>query len=390
MALPTLGATAPQQIVASVNLPDPGKPYRAQDHLPKGTAAAELVQYATDLAANTDLNNVTFMALVKDFGDLSTTPGLDAMLKAARGNKSGQAGVMVVDTVQKMRHFGQTAPRLKDDFKARLREGKAKVSEVLDQLNWLGRQIERYAMGYQSLESLIDERQAFFMEQYNLSLEATVRDIQLASEENRREEALIRLTAILEFLEPAIAKQLSVVTEDVDKVRLQGVAQLVIARRNTFIPLIQMANVSMKRFAVQSNSNALTAMKQLDFATVVIANWKSQVAAQLDAIQNVARNLAYLDAEKYQNEQALASARAFDEQVTSMVEMMKSSVLSLDTITAVTESLVNAGETLTKALEEAKNDGEAAAKTIEQNRKKVAASEDKMRQELQRILGAAA
>lgn len=387
MALPTLGSVQPvPQIAVSIDVPE-SQPYRAQDHLPQGVTAAELQKYAADLSRNPDLTNITFMKLVQDFGDINTTPGLDAMLEAARANKAGEAGQIVVDTVQKMRHYGASVPRPPEAFMKKVNEKKVKVHELLSTLNWLGRAVEKYAMGFQSIEDLIAERQTFFMNQYNKSLEATVRDLQLAAEENKREIALIKLTAILEFLEPEIAARLGEDLQEVDKTRLQGVGMLVIARKNSLIPMIQMANVSSKRFAVQSNSNALTAMKQLDFATVVIANWKSQVGSQMDAITNTLANLAYLDAEKYQNEQALASAKAFDEQITSMVQMLHSSVLSLDTINAVTDSLVHAGETLTTEIEKAKNEGLEAAKVIETNRQKVSASEEKMRKEMSRILG---
>lgn len=363
--------------------------YQALQHLPEGVTEAQVRADAKALASNADLNQLSFLEFVKQY-EVSATPGADAMLDSVKARKAGAAGKRVVMIVTKCGDFNNRMPKPNHKFVERFNRGAAKAREILSNVLWLSREIEKAHAGFSDLLSLVEREEAFHLEQSNLSVEATARDIQIAHEEDEREDRLITVTAVLECLQEELASRLGGELSEDDRTRLQNVSILVVARIKNLKPMIAKSNLAAKRFGLQSNANALTALDQYDFATAGLAAWKVAIVGELDAQSNMAMNMAYLEGVRFTEEQEMATADAFDEQMRSMAEMLTHQLTSLDVIERMTQSLVNAGPILAKALEEAQAQSTEAGKVIQKSKDDVHGAELKLSEDMERILHGAA
>ena len=372
-------------IVPKIDIPEGG--YKALEHLPKDVKLETVRNDAKKLVASPELNQLSFLNLVRQF-DIDDTATIDSMLQVVKARNAGEAGERVAMIVTKCSDFNKKMPKPNSRFVERFKAGKAAVSEILENVKWLAKQLEKYRAGFNDLLTLVEKEEQYHMDQSNLSVEACARDLVIAKEEDEREDKLVRMAALLECLREELKNALEAGSRsDDDQTRLQNVAMLVTARLKNIYPMIQKANLASKRFAVQSNSNALTALDQYDFATMGIAAWKSDIAAQLDATANINMNMAYLEGVSFTEEQAKTTAAAFDAQMQSMAELLSTQLHSLDTIEVVTQSLVRAGQTMTKAFETAQDQTDAAAKIITKSQSEVKKAQDDMRNEMTRIMG---
>lgn len=372
-------------ITPKLDIPDGG--YKAIEHLPKDVKAETVRSDAKKLIASPDLNQMSFLNLVRQF-DVDDTATIDSMLQVVKARNAGEAGERVAMIVTKCSDFNKRMPKANPRFVERFKAGKAAINEILDNVKWLAKQLDKYRASFNDLLTLVEKETQYHMDQSNLSVEACARDLVIAKEEDEREDKLIRIAALLECLREELKNALEAGNlSDDDQTRLQNVAMLVTARLKNIYPMIQKANMASKRFAVQSNSNALTALDQYDFATMGIAAWKSDIAAQLDATANINMNMAYLEGVSFTEEQAKATAAAFDAQMQSMAEIMTTQLNSLETIQVVTDSLVKAGQTMTTAFETAQDQTEDAAKIITKSQAEVKKAQEDMRKEMTRIMG---
>lgn len=363
--------------------------YQALKHLPKGTTEASVRSDAKALAENPDLNQLSFLELIRQY-DVQTTPGLDEMLDSVRARKAGEAGERVVMIVSKCGDFNRRMPKPNPKFVEKFKKGVVTAREILDNVKWLGGEIEKARLRFSDMLTLVEREEQYHMGQSNLSVEACARDLTISGQEDEREDRLITVTALLEVLQEELASRLAGELDEDERTRFQNVSVLVVARIKNLKPMIAKANMAAKRFAMQSNANALTALDQYDFATAGIAAWKADIVGELDAQANMAMNMAYLQGVKFTEAQAMATADAFDAQMQSMAEMLTTQLNSLEVIERVTTSLVNAGQTMARALETAQTQSVEAAKVIEKSRNDVEKAELQLSADMQRILKGAA
>ncbi len=391
--LTSIGKKTPADAVASgLTLVQPARDlttapsgWRALDHLPEDTDEAKVRADAKALAANKDLNQLSFVNFLEGY-DVDATPAVDEMLASVKARNAGEAGQRVVMITTRCRKFGRSIPKPNAKFMAKWQAGKAKAGEVLDMAKWLTKQLQRFIAGYEDILELAEGEQTFHLQQSALSMEACATALGISHNEDEREDALINVTAILEALQEELAIRLKGELDENDRVRLNMVAMLVVARIKNVRPMIQDANGAVKQFAIQSNSLALTAMDQIDFATYGLAVWRRNIAGQILSESNIAMNLAYLEAIHFTEEQAEATMDAFDEQMQSMAQMLESELGSVETITRMTDSLVAAGDIMAQALEKAQDQSEVASRVIGDCKLKIAASERKLSDETARIL----
>lgn len=364
--------------------------YMALDHLPKGVRRESVEADAQKLANHPDLTQVSFLEVMRQYGG-DQTPAIDEMLDSVKARSAGDAGKRVVDFVNRADRTTKSLPKPSPKFLEKFHQGLATAREILDVARWLSAQIKRGMDGYKSMLDLCDAEAIYHMQQSNLSVEATARDLVIQQQEFEREGRLTHVVALMEALQVAITNRLANESmPDTDVTRLQNVNILVVARIKNLKPMIKKANMAAKRFGLQSNANALTALSQYDFATAGIDGFKADLAGQLDAITNMAANLAYFEANRFTEEQAKATVRAFDEQMQSMAQLLQTSLTSIETIELVTASLKKAGPVLAQALEDAHKQSTEAARVITQSNNEIAASERSLSAEMQRILGSAA
>lgn len=364
------------------------KAWKAIDHLPEGTTVDSIRRDAKKLADNADLNTLSFLNLIKKY-DVSATPAVDDMLSEIKARNAGEAGKRVVMITTRTSEFGGQAPKIDPHFVEKYKAGLAKGKDVIHMIEWISERLQRYANSFRSLESLVDQEVQYHLAQSQKSVEATARDLVISRQEQDREDALTKVTALLEALQEELALRLNgpAKLSEEDTTRLQNVSVLVVARIKNLRPMIEDANAAVKRFALQSNSNALTALDQYDFATAGLAAWKRNIAGEIDSKANIIMNLAYLKAQQFTREQEEATVAAFDAQMQSMAEILDTQLGSLEMIQKMTDSLVNAGHTMATALEKAQDESNEAAKVIGVCRDKVAASEQELSKETARILG---
>lgn len=359
--------------------------WRALEHLPEGKDETSIRADAVALAISPDLNQVSFVQFTKEY-EVDATPAVDNMLANVKARDAGEAGKRVVMITTRARKFGNGLPKPSEKFMEKYRNGAAKVGEALNVAKWLAQELKKALAGYEDMLALADREEAYHRSQSDLSLEACATALVISQNEDEREDRLIIVTAILEALQEELARRLEGDLSESDRTRLNMVSMLVVARLKNMRPMIQDANGAVKMFAVNSNANALTAMDQFDFATYGLAAWRRNIASEILSRANTAMNFAYLDAINFTHEQAEQTFDAFDEQVTSLAAVLQSQLETLDLLTRMTDSLVNAGETLATALEKAQDQSEAATRVIGGSKQKIAASEQKLSAEVARIL----
>lgn len=366
-------------ITVKLNLPIDG--WRAFDHLPDGYSKSDVTADAQSLADNADLNNLSFLQWVKQQG-ADETGTIDNMLESVRARNAGEAGKHVLDIVTRCRDLGKQVPHPSPKFVAKFNQGLATAAEVLDNVKWLSKQLEHFVRSFETLKDLVDQEEQYHMNQAQLSFEACARDLQISEEENDREEKMIYVTAVLEELERLLGEKLAGQLTEEDQTRIQNVEILVQARLKNMRPMIQKANLSAKRFASQSNANALTCLDQLDFAREGLAAWKADIVAQLDAVQNIAFNQAYLAGIEFTDEQARATADAYTEQMKSMAQVMATQMQSMETIQYVTDALVEGCNIMAQGFSDSKDKEVEASKVITKTKSEVTAAQDQFKKSI--------
>ncbi|MBP7927531.1 hypothetical protein KAZ57_00065 [Patescibacteria group bacterium] len=382
---PSLAKT--QAVAAGVplvpELPDipEGNGYRACNDLPAGITLEDVQADARGLARHADLDQIAFVNLVEQF-DFSVLPEIKEMLENQKARNAGEVGKRVVKFTETARGFSKKMPQLDPRFVARLEQGKAKGREVLNQLKTITKELANARAEFENLWELTLVEEQFHMSQYHLSIAAVGRDLQISKKGVLRRNELVKFTAIMECLNEELQSYIPQLTSEEDTDRLTNVNLLVVQRAPNMWRMITKAKLGIKRWALQANSNALTAMSQLDFARIVIPDWREDIAAELDAQTNNAMNLAYLEGLKLTDEQAEATAAQFDAQMESMANVLKSKIISMQTIQRITTSLVNYGTLMGTTLKEVDANNQTDAKLMMQTYKDVAASEKEFRAQL--------
>ncbi len=385
-------ADLPQAVVVKRTVE--GDAWRAIEHLPEGITADVIRSDVRGLVYvdvgkhiyRPEFDQLAFINLIRD-REVGQTPAVDMMLANSIARDSGEAGSRVVNIVNRCRDTKKRVPVPPAKFMEKYRAGHAKAGEILDIVKWLTKEIKKAIDSYKSLLTLLDAEKQYHLGQAQKSIEAVSIALTIKDDEEEREDKLTVVAAILEELQALLGAVLKGDLKPDDRTRLNMVSVLAVARLKNMRPLIQDANAAVLQFAYQANSNALTAMDQMDFAEAGLATYRRNIAAEIMSRTNISMNMAYLEGVKFTREQAERTIEAFDAQMTSMCELLEANVYTVELITAMTDSLVNAGEALAKSLEKAQNDSEETAKVVGNAKKKIGEAELKLSDQVSRILG---
>ena len=389
------GAAAPLTTAIQPAVTLSGPKYMARDHLPEGKRA-EYQAYAEKLLADPDFGVMFFVELIKQF-EISNVPGLDAMLDNIKIRDAGAIGQRVLETTRLMRKVNDDLPELDTKFIAKFNAGRAKAQEVVKKVRYIVDQIKKALQQYQSVLTVMEQAMAFLGSQYQLMIEATLRDDQLAKEADERTDKLLGLCAVLEFLQEKAAARLAEVASQLaadpnnaaltsEQERIQSVSPLVIKRLGTLKPMIFMGNLNEKRFLGQRNANAIAAITLGDFVEVGVSQWKTDVVSELDAMQGQAAMMAVTTGVDFMNEQAAKAAEAYEAQMAQAGELLKQMFVKVETMQRVAASIISAGKKLAEDLKQAAEASANAAREVEAGRKQVKSHEDELAAELTRIM----
>jgi uncharacterized protein YaaN involved in tellurite resistance len=389
------GAAAPLTTAIQPAITLSGPKYMARDHLPEGKRA-EYEAYAEKLLADPDFGVMFFVELIKQF-EISNVPGLDAMLDNIKIRDAGAIGQRVLETTRLMRKVNDDLPELDTKFIAKFNAGRAKAQEVVKKVRYIVDQIKKALQQYQSVLTVMEQAMAFLGSQYQLMVEATLRDDQLAQEADERTDKLLGLCAVLEFLQEKAANRLSEVASQLaadpnnaaltgEQERIQSVSPLVIKRLGTLKPMIFMGNLNEKRFLGQRNANAIAAISLGDFVEVGVSQWKTDVVSELDAMQGQAAMMAVTTGVDFMNEQAAKAAEAYEAQMAQAGELLKQMFVKVETMQRVAASIISAGKQLAEDLEQAAKASANAAREVEAGRNQVKSHEQELAAELTRIM----
>jgi len=393
--LPASGAAAPLTTAIQPAVTLSGPKYMARDHLPEGKRA-EYKAYAEKLLADPDFGVMFFVELIKQF-EISNVPGLDAMLDNIKIRDAGAIGQRVLETTRLMRKVNDDLPELDTKFIAKFNAGRAKAQEVVKKVRYIVDQIKKALQQYQSVLTVMEQAMAFLGSQYQLMIEATLRDDQLAKEADERTDKLLGLCAVLEFLQEKAAARLAEVASQLaadpnnaaltsEQERIQSVSPLVIKRLGTLKPMIFMGNLNEKRFLGQRNANAIAAITLGDFVEVGVSQWKTDVVSELDAMQGQAAMMAVTTGVDFMNEQAAKAAEAYEAQMAQAGELLKQMFVKVETMQRVAASIISAGKMLAEDLEQAAKASANAAREVEAGRNQVKSHEQELAAELTRIM----
>ena len=389
------GAAAPLTTAIQPAVTLSGPKYMARDHLPEGKRA-EYQAYAEKLLADPDFGVMFFVELIKQF-EISNVPGLDAMLDNIKIRDAGAIGQRVLETTRLMRKVNDDLPELDTKFIAKFNAGRAKAQEVVKKVRYIVDQIKKALRQYQSVLTVMEQAMAFLGSQYQLMIEATLRDDQLAQEADERTDKLLALCAVLEFLQEKAAARLTEVAAQLtsdpnnatltsEQERIQSVSPLVIKRLGTLKPMIFMGNLNEKRFLGQRNANAIAAISLGDFVEVGVSQWKTDVVSELDAMQGQAAMMAVTTGVDFMNEQAAKAAEAYEAQMAQAGELLKQMFVKVETMQRVAASIISAGKMLAEDLEQAAKASANAAREVEAGRNQVKSHEQELAAELTRIM----
>ena len=394
-SLPTLSGPAPLTAAVQPAVTISGPKYMARDHLPEAKRA-EYGAYAEKLLADPDFGVMFFVELIKQF-EISNVPGLDAMLENIKIRDAGAIGQRVLETTRLMRKVNEDLPELDPKFIAKFNAGRAKAQEVVKKVRYIVDQIKKALQQYQSVLTVMDQATTFLGGQYQLMVEATLRDDQLAKEADERTDKLLALCTVLEYLQEKAAGRLSEIAPQLaddpnnaalvsEQERIQSVSPLLIKRLGTLKPMIFMGNMNEKRFLGQRNANAISAISLGDFVEVGVSQWKTDVVSELDAMQGQAAMLAVTTGVDFMNEQAARAAEAYEAQMAQAGELLKQMFVKVETMQRVAASIISAGKKLAEDLEQAAKASANAAREVEAGRKQVKSHEDELAAELTRIM----
>ena len=394
-SLPPLSGPAPLTAAVQPAVTISGPKYMARDHLPEAKRA-EYGAYAEKLLADPDFGVMFFVELIKQF-EISNVPGLDAMLENIKIRDAGAIGQRVLETTRLMRKVNEDLPELDPKFIAKFNAGRAKAQEVVKKVRYIVDQIKKALQQYQSVLTVMDQATTFLGGQYQLMVEATLRDDQLAKEADERTDKLLALCTVLEYLQEKAAGRLSEIAPQLaddpnnaalvsEQERIQSVSPLLIKRLGTLKPMIFMGNMNEKRFLGQRNANAISAISLGDFVEVGVSQWKTDVVSELDAMQGQAAMLAVTTGVDFMNEQAARAAEAYEAQMAQAGELLKQMFVKVETMQRVAASIISAGKKLAEDLKQAAEASANAAREVEAGRKQVKSHEDELAAELTRIM----
>ena len=389
------GAAAPLSTAIQPAVALSGPKYMARDHLPE-MKRAEYEAYAEKLLADPDFGVMFFVELIKQF-EISNVPGLDAMLDNIKIRDAGAIGQRVLETTRLMRKVNDDLPELDTKFIAKFNAGRVKAQEVVKKVRYIVDQIKKALQQYQSVLTVMEQAISFLGSQYQLMVEATLRDDQLAQEADERTDKLLGLCAVLEFLQEKAAARLSEVASQLaadpnnpaltsEQERIQSVSPLVIKRLGTLKPMIFMGNLNEKRFLGQRNANAIAAISLGDFVEVGVSQWKTDVVSELDAMQGQAAMMAVTTGVDFMNEQAAKAAEAYEAQMAQAGELLKLMFVKVETMQRVAASIISAGKKLAEDLQQAARASANAAREVEAGRNQVKSHEQELAAELTRIM----
>ncbi len=353
--------------------------------------AAATRQLAVEFLGDADNTVVVFIEMIKKSG-VSQVPGLDAMLANIRKRDAGAVGKRVYEATQRMRKVNSQLPKMDPKFMLRFQEQKAKALEILNVVKYISDKIRAAADEYQSMLAIVQRDVDLLTQDQAQSIEAVVRDEKLAKEQDERTEKLLVLCATLEFMKELSAARLKELVElmktDTSKVlvdekeRIDGLVPLIISRLGSMKPMTHMGNMNEKRFLGQRNANAVVAMKLTDFIEAGVSQWKTDVVSELDAISTLAQAIALQTGVDFMNEQSLAAAGAYAEQVAMANELLKEMFAKVDTMNKVAAVIIATNEAVAKAVEEAVVLHRDVARGIEKDRQEIKSSEDDLSRRL--------
>ena len=353
--------------------------------------AAATRQLAVEFLGDADNTVVVFIEMIKKSG-VSQVPGLDAMLANIRKRDAGAVGKRVYEATQRMRKVNSQLPKMDPKFMLRFQEQKAKALEILNVVKYISDKIRAAADEYQSMLAIVQRDVDLLTQDQAQSIEAVVRDEKLAKEQDERTEKLLVLCATLEFMKELSAARLKELVElmktDTSKVlvdekeRIDGLVPLIISRLGSMKPMTHMGKMNEKRFLGQRNANAVVAMKLTDFIEAGVSQWKTDVVSELDAISTLAQAIALQTGVDFMNEQSLAAAGAYAEQVAMANELLKEMFAKVDTMNKVAAVIIATNEAVTKAVEEAVVLHRDVARGIEKDRQEIKSSEDDLSRRL--------
>ena len=127
-------------ITPKLDIPEGG--YKAIENLPKDAKLETFQNDAKKLVTNPDLNQLTFLNLVRQY-DVDDTETIDSMLKIVKARNAGEAGERVAMIVSKCSDFNKHMPKPNQRFVEHFKAGKATIHEILDNVKWLAKQIGR-------------------------------------------------------------------------------------------------------------------------------------------------------------------------------------------------------------------------------------------------------
>lgn len=396
--LPTSSSNLP--VIAEVKpaLELTGPKFVARDHLTE-VQRKEVEAYARNLLASKDLSVTFFVKMIEDFG-LADVPSMDAILDNIRNIDSGEVGERLLSSTDTIRHLNKKLPKFNPRFVEKFNQGLAKAEEIVDTVKWVAREIEKALSRYQTNLTLMNENESVLNSKAQFMIEAVVRSDQTREEIEGRTDKLMILSAMLEYFQEMLSARLEEVTEALkldannpelnkEKERLMSIAPLSLTRLGSIKPMISMSNMSMERAIGQRNANAINAIKLLDFTQVAIPQWKNDVVAQLNALQSQAAAIALSEATRFMNEQSVASAEAYEEQVRMSSELLSKMMVSIDTMRRVSQSIITAGESLKAGLEKAERETAQASREVQRSDVEIKEAKNKMAEDFQRILDSA-
>lgn len=357
--------------------------FKAENYLPARINKSEIRNGVVQFVRSPELTVPTFIALVSNAGT-GHVQGLNGMLENVKARDIRPVGDAVIAVIQNTTNFTKRMPKVDPRLQAKVDKGDATLKEIVNWIKYFAGQIDKYRRGYQSILELVEEKRNYLYQRYNLSLEAAVRDWLISKEENDRELALLVLTYRIEVIKEELGNVLAGKLEDDERERYMSVKPLIEPRLATMRLLVQAANLSAKRFASQSQSNGLTAMKYNDLAGPGVENWKANIASRMDAIVNVAENIALSGVDEFLVQAAEDASSAYLEQMASMRQLLTTQSGFVKEIESTTDALVLAGTELLTAMKVAEKNGVDVQRVIEDSRNKVKDLEKKMQEGMAR------
>ncbi len=389
LPLPT---AASQQLVPVVQaaVTTPGPQFSARALLSQGKRD-EVKAWALKALEDSNFGVTFFIEMIKGF-DVQQTPGLDAMLENMKMRDGGVVSQGVQGATRKMREVNGRLPKVDQRFVEKVAQGKAKAREVVNWVRAISEEIREALQQFQTVLAVMQKDIDILQRQYDLVIEAVVRDGQLAEEADGRTDKLLYLCAGMEDLKDLLTDRLEALKLAVDsgeRERLEGISPLLIKRLGSLPAYIHMGNMNERRFLGQRNANAIVALGLGDFLEMGIPQWKTDVVLQLDALQAEIAQLALQTGIDFMNKQAVDSAEAYEQMIAQSSQLLGQMALRVETLNRMADAIVTSGETLMKALGDAAAANRKARQEVERGRGELHEAENKLSAQLVEIMRAA-